>query len=104
MPVIGNAVANAGIKIKDQLRTLAVQRFAERQKWSGRKTSSARGEIFLKSEPQCSIFRDRSDLSRDLQFRVGGGADLRHGCPTCQRRITPPSGGLREVEVDVDTA
>lgn len=104
MLVIGNAVANAGIKIKDQICTLAVAKFALRQlKVTPDQIDVRQGHVFLKDDP--SVGFDVREVAYDAVYNFGaeGGQIVATGSYLSTSHHPNHQAAFAEVEVDTET-
>lgn len=104
MFVIGNAVANAGTKIKDQIRVLAVPKF---EKWQRKVTPTEievrAGRVFLKDDP--GIGFDVSEVAHAAIYNFGSaGAQIAAtGSYLATDMAQNHQAAFAEVEVDTET-
>lgn len=104
MFVIGNAVANAGVKIKAQIQALAVAKFAERQQVVTPDEIEVRaGEVFIKAKP--SVRFDVSEVTYPAIYNFGSeGAQISAtGSYLSTSHHPNHQAAFAEVEVDTDT-
>jgi xanthine dehydrogenase molybdenum-binding subunit len=104
MLVIGNAVVNAGAKIKEQIRTLAVPHFEKRQqKVAPDDIDISAGQVFLKGRP--SIAFDVREIAFPAIYNYGaeGGQIVATGSYLSTSHHPNHQAAYAEVEVDTET-
>ena len=104
MLVIGNAVVNAGIKIKDHICKLAVPKFELHQvKVTADQIDVRKGRVFLKDNP--SVGFEAREIAYDAIYNFGaeGGQIVATGSYLSTSHHPNHQAAFAEVEVDTET-